>query len=382
MYSSIEVRGYRGFDSFRLSGLGRVNLLVGANNCGKTSILECIELLQSGGSPGVLYSILRRRGEMDRWNGSSRTIPVVSHLFADHDPLGRRLTIEGHEEGDGQGPCRQIAVYTDLSQIGGLLPSPDDEPDDDGFPELPPLDGEPDDDEFPELPPHVLRIDSSAMAEPFETKMTSTGALPEFRPIRFLQLAHPAALFLQTEGLTVSDVSRYFSEVVLTDREEYVLDALRVVEPAIERIASVPFEGSRLAVRSRSGVFVKLENVEARVPIGSLGDGLWRMLGLALAIANCRGGILLVDEIDTGFHYTVMEAMWRMVSERAAALSVQVFATTHSRDCWESLSAIAKPELISSGDVTIQRIDRQRREAVRFGKEAILAAAKRGLEVR
>ena len=112
------------------------------------------------------------------------------------------------------------------------------------------------------------------------------------------------------------------------------------------------------------------------------GMALWRMLGLALALANSAGGVLLVDEIDTGFHHTVMEDMWRMVSERAAALSVQVFATTHSRDCCDSLGVIAKPELISSGDVTIQRIDQGRREAIRFSKEAIVAAAERGLEVR
>ena len=63
MYSSIRISGYRGLDSFRMEGLGRVNLLVGANNCGKTSILECIELLQSPGNPRVLASIVGRRGE-------------------------------------------------------------------------------------------------------------------------------------------------------------------------------------------------------------------------------------------------------------------------------------------------------------------------------
>ncbi|MCY4658310.1 MAG: AAA family ATPase [Acidobacteria bacterium] len=63
MYSSIRIRGYRGLDSFRMEGLGRVNLLVGTNNSGKTSILECIELLRSPGNPHVLASISGRRGE-------------------------------------------------------------------------------------------------------------------------------------------------------------------------------------------------------------------------------------------------------------------------------------------------------------------------------
>ena len=63
MYSAIRIDGYRGLGSFRMEGLGRVNLLVGANNSGKTSILECIELLRSAGNPHVLSSIVGRRGE-------------------------------------------------------------------------------------------------------------------------------------------------------------------------------------------------------------------------------------------------------------------------------------------------------------------------------
>ena len=124
---------------------------------------------------------------------------------------------------------------------------------------------------------------------------------------------------------------------------------------------------------------LKLREVADRIPIGSLGDGMWRMLGLALAISNADGGVLLVDEIDTGLHHTVMEDMWRMVSERAAALSVQVFATTHSRDCYESLAAIAES---GAGGVTIQRIERSRGEAVSFIDRAIVAAAERNIEVR
>ena len=108
---------------------------------------------------------------------------------------------------------------------------------------------------------------------------------------------------------------------------------------------------------------------------------MWRMLGLALALANAKGGILLVDEIDTGLHYSVMEDMWRMVSERAAALDAQVFATTHSRDCYESLAAVVRPGSIST-TVTIQRIDAQRERAVRFSNDDIVAAAERGIEVR
>src|SRR5438270_11166835 len=63
MISSIKITGYRGFSDFEMSGLERVNLLVGTNNSGKTSALEAIFLLISRGDPSALWQVLWRRGE-------------------------------------------------------------------------------------------------------------------------------------------------------------------------------------------------------------------------------------------------------------------------------------------------------------------------------
>ena len=51
MLHTLSLNGFRGFESYRLSGLARVNLLVGKNNSGKTSVLEAVELLVSEGNP-------------------------------------------------------------------------------------------------------------------------------------------------------------------------------------------------------------------------------------------------------------------------------------------------------------------------------------------
>ncbi|WP_202222010.1 AAA family ATPase [Okeania sp. KiyG1] len=47
MLKSLTINNFRCFQSFELQNLGRVNLLVGMNNSGKTSILEAIQLLYS-----------------------------------------------------------------------------------------------------------------------------------------------------------------------------------------------------------------------------------------------------------------------------------------------------------------------------------------------
>ena len=380
LYSSIRIQGYRSLDSFRMQGLGRVNLLVGTNNCGKTSILECIELLRSVGDQHVLSSIAGRRGE---WaytsNGDARGTlraranPLeVSHLFANHE-LGRRIQIEADRVGDVDPVAwnDKVSVYV-AARSASEHDGRDEEPEDD--------------DQDARL---VLHVKWSDATDDYTAFVTDDGLLPSsqlrraihlgraLRLGRWKNLSSQAVQFVRTSGVTAADVVETFNQFVLTPKEQTITQALRIIEPAIERMA--------LDLRDRhsrdapGGVALKLRDIPVRVPIGSTGDGTWRMLGLALSIANAEGGVLLVDEIDTGLHYSVMEAMWRMITKQAAALSVQVFATTHSRDCYESLAPIAQSD---EGDVTIQRIDRSRNEAVRFSRDAIVAAAERGIEVR
>ena len=132
--------------------------------------------------------------------------------------------------------------------------------------------------------------------------------------------------FITTEALKRDEVVALFDAIVLTPEENSVIEALRTIEPLLERIAPISSDRRGSIDSGRGGLVVKLRGSTQRIPIGSMGDGIWRLLGIALSLVGARGGILLVDEIDTGLHYSVMADMWRMVRETAARLDVQVFA--------------------------------------------------------
>ena len=363
MYSSIRINGYRGLDSFRMEGLGRVNLLVGKNNSGKTSILECIELLRSAGNSQVLPSIAGRRGEWgyatdDDFPSSltRRDFLDVTHLFANRELPGT-IVVEADCVPDAKVERWNDKVVVQTREI--------DESD---------LEVEDVEDER-----FALHVKWSGAEDEYKAFLADEGILVVSRRLtRTRNESSQGVQFVKTGGVTAADVVRTYSRFVLTPKDEAITQALRIVEPAVERIAPALEEGN-LYRDAPGGVKVKLREIVDPVPIGSMGDGIWRMLGLALSLANASGGVLLVDEIDTGLHYTVMEDMWRMICEQAAALSVQVFATTHSRDCYESLGAAVESDV---GDVTIQRIDGSREEAVRFSNRAVVAAAERNIEVR
>ena len=371
MYSSIRIRGYRGFDSFRMEGLGRVNLLVGTNYSGKTSILECIELLRSAGQPRVLRSIAGRRGEWGIENDEHGGVPLgphrevldISHLFSNHDLRGA-IQIEAD-----LGPDDHAAGWND--QVTMFVEDPSSSPNDES-------------DAGDNGESLLLRVKWSAAEHDHMASVTEDGFLfgplrPVRRHVRKRNGTGQGVQFVKTSRMTPQEVVRTFSKFVLTSRHETIRQALRIVEPNVQDLAPVADYRARFSRDAPGGVVLRLRGVENCVPIGSMGDGMWRMLGLALSIANADGGVLLIDEIDTGLHYSVMERMWRMLSSAATDRSFQVFATTHSRDCYESLASIAQGD---DGDVTIQRVDRSRGDAVTFSRDAIVVAAERSIEVR
>jgi hypothetical protein len=182
-------------------------------------------------------------------------------------------------------------------------------------------------------------------------------------------------------------MTELFERIVLTPDEKLVEEALHIIDGRIERIASVNLQNVRsLRVRntfdSRSGFFVSLSDSEQRVPIGSMGDGIWRILGLALAIIYAKDGYLFVDEIDTGLHFTAMSNMWQMICKTAQRLNVQVFATTHNSDCWMSLASIAQQENVTEDGIRIHRIEKGKEKSVVFTEPQIVIAAEREIEVR
>jgi hypothetical protein len=191
--------------------------------------------------------------------------------------------------------------------------------------------------------------------------------------------------FITAASLSPEVVIDLFEEVVLTPSEDFVLEALQIIDPSIERIATSGTERRRSSpsrMNFRGGLLVRCKGTRDRIPIGSMGDGIWRMLGLALTLALTQGGILLLDEIDTGLHYSVMEDMWKLVHRTAKNHKTQVFATTHSRDCTESLAVVCRDSVSENSEVTIQRVERGKARSVAFTEQEIRAAAERGMEVR
>ena len=132
-----------------------------------------------------------------------------------------------------------------------------------------------------------------------------------------------------------------FDKIAMSDKEEKLLAALRIIEPQIQKINYLESDpGSKNRVP-----FVVVGPKSERVRLTSMGDGINRILTIILSMLNCpAGGALALDEIDNGLHYSVQEQLWKMVFSLANELDVQVFATTHSMDCLKSFAQVNSGE--------------------------------------
>ena len=89
MIESLAVENYRSFESYRIDRLTTVNLLVGRNNCGNTSLLEAIDFVAAKGSLASLVRTAIRRNEMvaafdEDALPPNEYLPEMTHFFHGH----------------------------------------------------------------------------------------------------------------------------------------------------------------------------------------------------------------------------------------------------------------------------------------------------------
>jgi predicted ATP-dependent endonuclease of OLD family len=121
------------------------------------------------------------------------------------------------------------------------------------------------------------------------------------------------------------------------------------------------------------------------LPFTQLGQAFARTLQIYCEIfANCPK-ILLIDEIENGLYYEGMEDFWKGLMAVLKDQDVQLFATTHSRECMEAAQRAA--DTIAGDPLRFLRLDRRVDDpgkivATTFGKEEMRTAMEFNREMR
>ena len=367
---SLTVEGFRGIRALELPDLGRVTLLAGKNGIGKTTILEAIGLFASRGDMRTLFDLLDNREEFvagSGEDGDETVFPDFASLFHEYDP----------DNDDKNSPTIRINARPTPHGLSLQLVDADERQ------ESLPLYSE-------DMLPKDLRVSVGNLNRTIP--VGPIGYYERFRR-RFRPLkvrggrspdAWPDPIVFESLGPAPLDndkVTRLWDDVVLTKAESFVTNTLRlVVGDRLERLAVIGDPGRLSRTRGRR-VVATLNPRSIRIPLKRLGDGAQRLLGIAVALANCRNGILLIDEVENGMHYSILPDLWHMIFRAAKESNVQVVAATHSWDCIASFATAANetPEV-----GTLIRLERVRDvlHAVHYSEENLEVAARQRIEVR
>lgn len=95
IFKSLEIKGFRVFEHLQIERLGRVNLIVGKNNVGKSSLLEALMVYAHQGSPQNIWQLLESRDEIQRYSSlePEREIEealAIKHLFHGRSDIGQQ----------------------------------------------------------------------------------------------------------------------------------------------------------------------------------------------------------------------------------------------------------------------------------------------------
>lgn len=369
MISTLALQGFRGFESYSLNDLATVNLIVGKNDCGKTTVLEAVYLLASEGDPAAFYDLAERRNELNHRIESISTSGPLRY------EVGISPLFHGHS-------CRPGAQFV-LSSEGGTR----------------------------RLSAEILGLEDVDESEMLDSRRTYVlgGEHPEFglrlrltgeegqgiavvlvdkngavlhplwhRNIRKVAPELPSVRFLGLESGAFDLLQHAWNEVVAEGREDEIARDIGLLMPGIE---TIHFQ-TGYEQRGFGTILVGRSNGGRRMPLSAYGDGLRRLLASRLAFVGLDHGFLLIDEIDAGLHWTVMEDVWQLLVEVAKKSDTQVFATTHSYDCIRGLGSLLRSRPGLAGEVAMHKVHPSLEQAVCFPGEQIAIAVEQQIELR
>jgi hypothetical protein len=328
MLDSLFVRNFRLFKNLEIERLSRVNLIVGKNNSGKSCFLEAVRVYISNASPSVLFELISQRNELwefdlqdEEQNIHDYENPLRYLFYGYHLP---RAGDEGIQIGLLRNIQSNLCVRTQFYQVISS---------DDGrrihiIPQQ----------EIPNIDANLvggvaLEIEKGELKRLLPLDDLIRPSRIGISRNRFLSYSLEIKENIQivpAGGMSESRISLLWDNINLTDLEDEVIDCLRLINGYVKGVALVGIEQARTKYRIP---IIRLDQSFERLPLKSMGDGMTRLFHLILALANAKDGTLLVDEFENGLHWSVLPKVWDTVLKLAERLNVQVFATTHSRDC-------------------------------------------------
>lgn len=354
MLTSVRIQNFRAIRDLAVTGLKRINLIAGANNSGKTSFVEAVFLLAGAMRPDTPEMLSASRllrvvtpddiGTLFRHKDVQTSIKVQGTFDS-----GRNRSVELRMAAPG---ASEIQPYTAPEASGTLANGP--------------------------LRPAVVQVysveqaDGPALQGEIRTLVDKEKKIRGFSDPSQAKSWRPdpwPGIYLSSKN-NVSVDPRQISRLFRDRLENDLLKAIQGVDSSILNILSVDSD-------------IMVDTAEARLPLQVAGDGVIKIVGTLIAATYCKGGLLCIDEIENGLHYSAMRPFWMALLAFARKHDVQVIATTHNLEMLqEAIGAVSGEDEDTFAFIRIAKRQDGEVVATPYTEEEYRMHIEEGIEIR
>jgi AAA15 family ATPase/GTPase len=352
-YSTINIANFRSIAELNLENFKQVNLVTGRNNCGKTTVLEALFLISGMSNPQLPVTINNFRDlaltSDDNFNFIFHNLdfeqePQISALL---DGTKRNLVIKPKYAAQYNKKIintGKINLITD----NNITANADDVPSVNGL---------------------LLEFNDGKNEDNFISEISLSGGragITKRYKERLLCSFH-------SPQLAMTLLPQRIEKLLVNKQMDGVIAALREIDPKITDIRM-----------GAAGIIYVDIGLEKLLPINIMGDGIRRILSILAAVSDMRGGVLLIDEIENGLHYSTLKTLWKSLLKALEVYHVQLFATTHSNECISALAFSHEIADNESDNIRLYRIEKQenKHEAFEYQPAMISAGIDSNIEMR
>lgn len=350
----LNILHFRGLENLRLPDLASINIIAGINNCGKTSLLEALKIVQTPYSCENLIKIATSRGvEIKNFK---KLIQTIMSLYNQNDKA--------------DDPA--IAIDFVLSDESFSFESTIDQSQK--------LDFSSGNIEFENIKSNVLFQDTLRLVTKCKSDRTTKAEYHTYditeKNVSSIQFGNARSIFdcvyLGTAVSLYSSCTRIISQTILENRKEDFIRTLRYFDSTIIDISILDDD-----------IYIHKKNKPV-MPLYTFGAGTQKSLLLVGVLYKSRDGILLIDEIDTGLHLSVFDEVFSSLIKLSKRLNVQLFITTHSIECIDSLISCSNNLGLENETrmITLKKGSSETLSRILGGKEALLSRDNYHIELR
>lgn len=355
MFKNIGINNFRGIKNLEIDNLRMINVFVGPNNCGKTTIIEALFMMIGMSNPKLYDSINTFRNLLISENNDLRL------NFRNLD-FNNEITLESFIKKSGKRSLRIDPIYSET-----FIKTPIDK-------KMEECDSSSNPSNTIENFDHAigLNFNFNKSGENHLSKLTLENNTFHINYDENYKELLNGRFF--SSSTIYNDLPKRIDKIQRDKKKDMLIDVLKKIEPNLIDIA----------LSTNRVVYVDI-GIDQMIPINLMGGGFVKACSLITNFFLIPDGYLLIDEIENGLHYETLKIVWDAIIASALKYNLQIFLTTQSSEALTVLINVILNNNYDKNDIgiySIQKIKPDTHKAYRYNFDSLEANVKSEVEVR